>query len=410
MATFAASSHVGTFSALRDSNFRLYFFGQLVSISGTWMQTVAQGWLVFHLTGSELWLGIVACAAGLPSLLFSPFAGVVVDRISRRTLLIATQAGFMVLALILTALTFANTVQVWHVVALAFGTGILGALDAPARQAFVKDIVGAESLTSGIALNSMTFNGARIVGPTLAAILLREVGPGWCFFFNGISFLAVLIALLLISARGEPSMTSGQNPLKLLREGIVYSRNHEVILPLLLMSAVSCIFVVNLVTLLPAYAATVLNSPIDAYSTMSITQGVGAVIGGLLVAHMGAIYGRGRVAVMMMVLMCVSAFGLSLSVTIPMAAFFGGLYGLSLVTFFISLNTTIQSIVPDAFRGRVLSLYTLTFMGLSPFGALALGSAAEHIGTADALTWLAVISGVLGLAIVLRWRHVWALR
>jgi MFS family permease len=407
MASIAAN---GTFSALRDSNFRLYFFGQLVSISGTWMQTVAQGWLVFHLTRSELWLGIVACAAGLPSLFFSPFAGVIVDRVSRRSLLIATQIVYMLLAFVLAALTFANVVQVWHVVALAFVTGVMNAVDAPARQAFVKDMVGSESLTSGIALNAMTFNGARIIGPALAGLLLAQVGAAWCFFFNGVSFFAVLIALLLMSVRVQPGVISNASPLKLMREGLAFSRRHEFILPLLLMSAVACLFVVNLVTLLPSFAAVVLNSPIDAYSALNTAQGIGAVIGGSAVAYLGRQYGRGRVAIFMMLLMSFSAFGLSRVNTVPLAAIWAGIYGLSVVSFFISLNTTIQTIVPDAFRGRVLSLYTLTFMGLSPFGALVLGSVAEHIGTANALSWVAILTGILGIGIVLRWRQVWTLR
>lgn len=409
MASLAQPSG-GTFSALRYSNFRWYFSGQLVSISGTWMQTVAQGWLVFHLTQSELWLGIVACAAGLPSLLFSPVAGVIVDRISRRTLLIVTQTAFMALALILAALAFADMVQVWHVVVLAFFTGAMGALDAPARQAFVKDIVGPDSLTSGIALNSMTFNASRIVGPALAGLLLAKVGPAWCFLLNGISFVAVLFALMMMHVDTPVRPANGVSPLKLLRAGVAFSRRHDVILPLLLMSAVSCVFVVNIVTILPAFAAVVLNSPVNAYSTLSIAQGIGAVIGGGVVTYLGKQLGRGRVAAVMMMLMAASAFALSFTTSVPAASALIGVYGFSLVTFFISLNTTIQSVVPDEFRGRVLSLYTLTFMGLSPFGALVLGSIANTLGTPSAMAWVSAINGLLGAAILLRWRHVWHLR
>src|SRR5579859_3682164 len=182
-------------SALRHRNFQLYFGGQLVSTSGTWMQTVAQSFLVFELTQSELWLGVVACAAGLPALVLSPFAGVIVERSARRRLLIFTQSAQMILAFILSVLTFTNTVQVWHVVVLALLLGVVNSIDAPARQSFVIDMVGREDLSSGIALNSLMFNLSRVVGPTAAGLALATVGTAWCFFLNGVSFLAVIISL-----------------------------------------------------------------------------------------------------------------------------------------------------------------------------------------------------------------------
>jgi MFS family permease len=402
-AKLASISQTGTFSALRYSNFRLYFGGQLVSISGSWMQTVAQGWLVFHITQSELWLGIVACAAGLPSLLFSPFAGVWVDRMSRRTLLILTQSAQMLLALALAYLTFADVVQVWHVVVLAFMTGITNAVDAPARQAFVRDMVGTECVSSGIALNSMTFNGARIVGPAIAGVVLAKFGPGWCFLLNGISFLAVLLMLGIMDVQGETFSKTNTSQLKLLREGFSYSRKHEIILPLLLLSTITCVFLVNLMTILPAFADLVLHSPVDGLSLLSTAQGVGAVFSAILMAWLARRLGRGHVVVMTIVMMTASGFALSQTNVLPLAALLIAIFGFSMILFFITINTMLQSVVSDIFRGRVLSLYTLTFMGLSPFGALAMGFLASAVGTPEALAIYAILNGVLSVWVLLRW-------
>lgn len=367
------------------------------------MQIVAQGWLVFHITQSELWLGIVACAGGLPSLLFSPFAGVWVDRMSRRTLLILTQGAQMILALALAYLTFANVVQVWHVVVLAFLTGITNAVDAPARQAFVRDMVGTECVSSGIALNSMTFNGARIVGPAIAGVVLAKFGPGWCFLLNGISFLAVLFMLGIMHVEGETFTKSSASQLRLLREGVSYSRQHGIILPLLLLSTITCVFLVNLVTVLPAFADLVLRSPVDGLSLLSTAQGVGAVFAALLMAWLARKLGRGHVVVLTVIMMSASGLALSQTQAMSLAALFIAIFGFSMILFFITINTMLQSIVPDIFRGRVLSLYTLTFMGLSPFGALAMGLLASGAGTPQALAIYAVLNGVLSAWVLLRW-------
>jgi MFS family permease len=396
----------GIFSALNHTNFRLYFGGQLVSVSGTWMQTVAQGWLVFHLTQSALWLGIVACAAGLPSLLVSPFAGVVVDRTSRRNILVATQTVQMLLAFTLAFLTFADLVQVWHVVALAFILGITNAFDAPARQTFVKDMVGPENLISGISLNSMMFNTARILGPSAAGIALASLGAGWCFFINGASYLAVIGSLLLMKVPVNIKRGSSVSPLQQLRDGLRFSRSHETIKPLLLLSAVTSILCINIVTLLPAFAAIVLHSPIDGFSTLSITQGIGAVAGGLLAVYVSR-YGRGRVVAAMVILLSASVFMVSRMTGVLPSAFLMAIVGFSMILFFVTINTMLQSEIPDEYRGRVLSLYTLTFFGLAPFGALFLGSLADAIGTPDAIAVYAVLNGVLAIAILACWPALW---
>ncbi len=399
-------TYSSAFSALSHSSFRLYFIGQLVSVSGTWMQTVAQGWLVFQLTRSELWLGIVACAAGLPSLLASPFAGVLVERLPRRNILIVTQTVQMLLAFTLAFLTFSNLVQVWHVVILAFILGITNAFDAPARQTFVKDMVGPDDLASGISLNSLIFNTARVFGPTAAGIALATVGAAWCFFLNGASFLAVIVSLILMTVPAAKRRVLRESPFHQLLDGLRFARRHDTIKPLLLLSAVISIFAVNVVTLLPAYAATVLNSPVRGYSILTTAQGIGAVCAGLIVFFVSR-FGRGRVISATFFLLCTCVLIISRMTAILPAAVFMGIYGFSLILTFVTMNTMIQTELPDEYRGRVLSMYTLTFFGLAPFGALALGQLATMIGTPDALALDGILNGVLGLAILARWPALW---
>jgi MFS family permease len=391
-----------TLSALRFPNFRLYFLGQLVSLSGTWMQIVAQGWLVFHLTQSELSLGVVACASGLPALLLSPFAGVIVDRFPRRTILLISQSAQMMLALILAALTFANAVQVWHIVTLAFFLGMVNAIDAPSRHAIIFDLVGHDDLPSGIALNSIMFNGSRVVGPVAAGIALTQVGPAWCFLLNGLSFLAVIFMLFIIQIPNLTRNSSEFHPLTRLKEGLHFSRHHETIAPMLVLAAVAGIFSANVSTLLPAFADTVLHSPKEAYAAMTTSTGLGAVFSAVVMAYLGRRFGRGRVVTAMAVVVLVATLLVSHTTSINAAVLLMGVFGFGIILQFVTVNTLIQNEIPDEFRGRVMSLYTLTWFGLSPFGALALGLTAQTIGTPNAIALYAMIGGVFGLLIL--WR------
>ncbi|MBI5671048.1 MAG: MFS transporter [Chloroflexi bacterium] len=395
-----------TLAALRYPNFRLYFIGQLVSLSGSWMQIIAQGWLVFQLTREELWLGIVACAAGLPSLLLSPFAGVIVDRVPRRRLLLISQTAQMSLAFILAALTFAGVVQVYHIVLLAFLLGVTNALDAPARQTIIVDLVGHDDLTSGIALNAIMFNSSRIFGPAAAGLLLIQVGPAWCFFFNGVSFLAV-IAMLLIMRVGVAAPSAGSlSPLRRLKDGLRFSRRHPTIAPILLLAVVASTTTSNISTLFPAFADIVLHSPADGYATISMAMGVGAVSAAVSMTMLGKLFGRGAVISAMVVFVPVVSLMISQTTSVPVAAFFIALLGFGIILQFVTMNTLIQSEVPDEFRGRVMSLYTLTFFGLAPFGALLLGGLANALGNPAAIALYGLVGGVLSVWVVLRFPRV----
>lgn len=395
------------FSAMRHSDFRWYFFGQLISISGTWMQSVAQGWLVFELTHSEFALGVVAFAAGIPSLLLSPFAGVLVDRFPRRNILLWTQTIQMILAFILAILVFAGTVQVWHITLLAFLLGMTRCVDAPARQSFIKDMVGTDDMSSGITLNSIMVNGGRVVGPALAGGLLISVGAGWCFFINGATFLAVLVSLLVIHPRFHSVGAGHGSPLGQMREGLAFSRQHETILPLLLLAAVGSVFAANTITLLPALADTVLHAPVNGLSTLSITQGIGAVIAGLMLTMLVNRYGHGRVVSIMVLLLSVTMILLARTAVLEISGLLMAIYGFAFVLFFVNTNTMIQHEVPDEVRGRVMSLFTLTFLGLTPMGALVIGWLANIIGTPETLIICGIINGALGSLIVAHWRGVW---
>ncbi|MHB8626206.1 MAG: MFS transporter [Aggregatilineales bacterium] len=405
VATDSLSAKPGTFAALRYYNFRLYFGGQLVSTSGTWMQTVAQSALVFDLTQSALWLGIVACAAGLPSLLLSPFAGVIVERVPRRRILVFTQSAQMILAFALSALVLTQVVQVWHIVVLALLLGMTNAIDAPARQAFVIDMVGREDLSSGIALNSLMFNLSRVVGPTAAGLALATVGAGWCFFLNGASFLAVIVSLFFMHITPTDRRITSLSVVKQLREGLRFAGTHATIGPLLLLALSASMFASNASTLFPAFAGEVLKSPDQAYAALVTANGIGAVLAAAFVTWLGRRFGRGRMLAIMAVVDCLAT-GL-LAVTgnpdhISPTLFLGTIYGFSLILQFVTMNTLIQTEVPDDFRGRVSSLYTLTFFGAAPFGALFLGLAAQGLGTPVTLLGSAVIGGLLNVLILAR--------
>lgn len=384
-ASSLSAPRVGAFAALQSANFRLYFIGQLISTSGTWMQTIAQGFLVFQLTQSELMLGLVACAAGLPMLCVAPFAGVIVEGMSRRRVMLFTQTVQMMLAFILAALVLTNTVQVWHIMVLAILLGLTNAFDAPARQTLVSDLVGLDRLASGIAVNSIIINGSRVFGPTLAGIMLATVGVAWCFFLNGVSFLFVLVTLLLLRITPSDRPRVMLSPLEQLREGLQYARQHEVVFPLLMLAAGGGFFCWATLSLFPAFADVVLGSPKNGYAIMSAANGFGAVFAGLFLSMINQRFGRGRVLSVAGPLTGIFIALTSRTTTIPAAAIMSAGFGFCAVTFFVTINTSIQLVIPNTFRSRVLALYTLMMLGLNPFGALLLGSIAERIGNPNAL-------------------------
>jgi MFS family permease len=365
--------------ALRHRNFQLFFSGQLISLIGTWMQTVAQSWLVYQLTGSSLKLGAVGFASQIPVFLVAPIGGTVADRVNRHRIVIATQVASMILAFILAALTLTHTVKVWHIFVLAALLGVVNAFDIPGRQSFLVDMVGRDDLMNAIALNSSMFNGARVIGPAIAGILLVKIGEGGCFLANGISYIAVIMGLLMMKVECKPRSKS-DSPIDDIIEGFRWvSRTGPIRALLLLLGLVSLVGMPYTV-LMPVFADHVLHAGARGLGTLMGFTGVGALLGALTLAMRSGVKGLGR-----LVWICCAGFGISL-----IAFSFSKLLWLSAVLlipvgFFIMLqmacsNTLIQAMVPDALRGRVMALYSMMFMGMAPFGALLGGAMADRMG------------------------------
>lgn len=381
----ATALHRRTFAALRHRNFRLFWFAQLVSLTGTWMHAVAQGWLVLELTGQPFWLGAVAAANSLPVLAFSLFGGVAADRLPKRSLLLATQAASAVLALTLGLLVFTGQVQVWQVLVIAVGLGTANALDLPARQSFIVEMVGREDLLNAIALNSFTFNAARVVGPAVAGAIVAAAGTATCFLVNAASFAPVLVALALM--RGLPATRpgTGSSVLEHLREGFAYAARERRFQGLIALVAAGSFFGFPCVTLLPAFARDVLHTDARGYGILMAMTGIGAVVSALAIAGReksgvggGVVVGAGLVFGAALVIFAASR---SFLTAVPLLALAGG----GMVAQAASANTLVQAAVPDALRGRIMSMFTLVLMGAMPLGNIVIGALAGAVGTTAAI-------------------------
>ncbi|MEZ4867296.1 MAG: MFS transporter [Caldilineaceae bacterium] len=391
-----------TFAALRHRNFRLYVSGQLISGMGTWMQIIAQGWLVYQLSKSELMLGVVGFASAIPALIITPWGGVVVDSVPRRKLLVITQSFAMLLAFVLSFLTFTGVVQVWHVIVLAALLGVNNAFDGPARQAFVVEMVAREDMANAIALNSMTFNGSRILGPAIGGLLLAAVGSAWCFFWNGVTFLAVIAGLLAMRLPPFQKPAVKRSPWQQLRSGVLYANSIPQVRALLVMAFILSCFGITYSTILPAFVDRVLQQGAAAFGVINTATGIGAIITAFLIARYGEGGKRGQwltnFAIGFPLVLCLFAFNRSY----PLALGLGVLLGMGFMGQFTLINTLLQTNITDDMRGRVMSLYTLTFFGLTPFGNLAMGAVAERWGLSEAIAGSALIAMVLSIILVLK--------
>lgn len=369
-----------TFIALRHPNFRLWFIGQVISLIGTWMQATAQGYLVYELTNSSAYLGAVAFANGLPTLFFSTFGGLIADRISKRKMIIITQSSMMVLAFILAILSFTGWVQAWHIIILAFLLGIANAFDAPARQAFIVEMVSREDLANAIALNSTIFNLGTLVGPSAAGLIYAWLGPSWCFTINGISFIGVIGALLLMKLQSEPVVSVSRSALKNLKEGFQFVLKEPRIRLILVYVGLVSIFGFSLLTLVPAWAVKILGGDVRTNGWLLSARGAGSLVGALMVAYVGSKATRHRIWQFGWYLMPVALVGFGLLRWVPGSLLVLAVMGWGLMTVLNISNALIQSYVPDHLRGRVMSVYVLVFMGTSPIGSLLAGSVAAKFG------------------------------
>lgn len=366
--------------ALRHRNFQLFFGGQLISLVGTWMQMVAQAWLVYRLTGSSLLLGTVGFAGQFPVFLLSPAGGVVADRHSRHRIVIATQTFSMLLAFILAGLTLAGRVQVWHIVVLAVLLGVVNAFDIPARQAFLVEMVGKEDLMNAIALNSSMFNGARVIGPAVAGLLVASIGEGWCFFANAVSYLAVIAGLLLMQIGRVPGAGQAGSPLAHIVEGFRFVRHTAPVRALLSLVGLVSLVAMPYTVLMPIFADQILHGGARGLGLLMGATGVGALAGALALAARSGLRGLGR-----LVALSSAGFGSSLILFASSRWFWLSLVllvpaGFAMMLQMASTNTLIQAMVPDRLRGRVMAAYSMMFMGMAPIGALLAGAVANTLG------------------------------
>ena len=399
-----ASRLPNAFRALRHRNFQLFFAGQFISLTGTWMQSVAQSWLVYRLTGSVVLLGLIGFASQIPVFLLTPIGGATADRYNRHKILLITQSAAMLFAFVLAILTLTGTVQIWHLFVIAAFFGIANAFDIPTRQAFAVDMVGKEDLINAIALNSSMFNGARIIGPAIAGILVAAVGEGWCFFGNAASYIAVIAGLLMMRITPEVRPRKGSTFANI-AEGFGYVIKTKPILALLVLLGLVSLMGMPYAVLMPIFADQILGGGSSTLGFLMGASGTGALIAALLLATRKHVFGLGR-----WVVFACGAFGIaivlfSFSQNFYLSALLLVPAGFSMMTQMSSSNTLIQAMIPDELRGRVMSVYSMMFMGLAPIGALLAGSLAGLIGAPETVALGGAVCILGALVFGLKFSH-----
>ena len=398
---------LSAFPAFESPNFRRYFPGQVISMIGTWIQMVAQGWLVLEITGSAFDVGLAAAASTLPTLFLSLFGGVLVDRYPRRTILLWTQSSAMVLAFVLGLFAVTGTVTIWVILLLSFLLGCVNALNVPALQAFLSEIVEREHLASAIAMNSAIYNGSRVIGPAIAGILISATGTGTAFLVNGVSFFAVIISLLSMKdAQKAPAAKISQHPLQAIRDGLNYSWEHPVIRTSILYIAVISIFAWSYVTMLPFIAKHTFHMDASGMGYLYGVSGLGSVVGTVLVSIYASKIDRLVFIAGGTILFALALIGFTMTTFLPSALVFLFLAGFGLVSAVSTLSATIQSTVDDRFRGRVMSLYMMVFMGFMPIGNLEIGYLSEHFGTGVAIRLGCMVTILAAIVLVFSSRRV----
>lgn len=375
-----------TFGAMRHRNFRLFFVGQLISVIGIWMQSTALQWLVYNLTGSQASLGLVTFIGFLPVLLLSLFMGVITDQFPRRRILLFTQSWFMLLAGVLALLTGLGLVQYWHILALSLLLGIGNALDMPARQAFVVEMVDEDKrdVLNAVSINSALFNVARIIGPAIGGLVVAAYGEALAFAFNSFSYLAVILALLVMQLPPNPRLASRAHPIERMKDGFRYMAGERDILGLVVMVAGFSFVGFGVLTLVPVFAKDILQIGAEGFGSLLSWQGIGALTGALLLVFLGERIQKGRLLLGSRLLLGPALVGLAFSRTPGLSMALMAVIGFSLITQLVLTNTLIQMIAPDDLRGRVLSAYTWALGGFYPLGSLLMGFLGDQIGAPTA--------------------------
>jgi MFS family permease len=382
------------FSSLRSHNYRLYFFGQGISLIGTWMQNIALSWLVYRLTGSVFLLGLIGFTSQIPTFILTPFTGVLTDRHNRLKIMTIAQVFFMLQALTMALLVLLNLIAVWHIIVLSIVFGIISAFDAPARQSLVVDLIdNPKNLGNAIALNSALFNGARLIGPAIAGIIIAVAGEGICFLLNTASFIAVIIALLLIRIPAKQVITQNSDFKKSFSEGFHYTFRSVPIRTLIILLAILSLFAFPFMVLLPAYAKEILHGSSDTLGFLMSGMGAGALLGAIIMAARKTVLGLGKIISINIGLLGLAVVLSSFSQTMLFSLivlFFGGL---SMILSLAAINTMLQTIADEDKRGRVMSFYAMALMGTQPIGNLLAGTIASGIGIRHTL----LIGGIIAM-------------
>jgi MFS family permease len=367
--------------SLRNRNYRLFFTGQGLSLIGTWMQNLALSWLIYRLTNSPLYLGIVGFSSQIPTFIVAPFGGVLADKWDRKRILMATQFLEMLQAFAVTILAMTGTIQTWHIIALSAFLGIINGFDMPARQAFVYELVdNRNDLPNAIALNSLIFNGARLIGPTIAGILIAATGEGICFLINAISFIPVLVAFAAMKIGPRKTPAHNGPLLSGLKDGIGYAFGFVPIKAILILLAFIGLVAMPYVVLMPVFARDILSGDSKTLGFLMAASGTGAVAGALFLASQKTVR---RLSSIILSSLCIFAVGViifSMSRTLWFSLIMMTLVGFGLMVLIASINTLLQTIVDDDKRGRIMSLYSMAFIGMAPFGSLLAGAVAHSIG------------------------------
>lgn len=386
-----------TFSALRHRNFRLFFSGQLISLIGTWMQNTAQGWLVYELTGSKWLLGAVAAVNTAPMLLFSIWGGSIADQHSKRNIVIWTQAAMMVLAFTFAGLVLSRHITTWEILVVAGLRGLAMAFDMPARQSFMVEMTSREDLMNAISLNSSMVNGARVIGPSVAALLMARIGIGWCFFVDGVSYLAVIGGLAMMRLPKFVKPERRGSAMEHVLEGFSYVWKHRRMKTLLILFAIVGVFGWSYSVLMPAFATDVLHTGAGGYGALLSANGIGALVGALTVAAIGH-----KVSRRFLVFGGLSVF----SITLLLLAFVHNFYlalillgvgGWGMLLFFSTTNTMLQTSSSDEMRGRVMGIWALVFGGMMPVGGLEAGSLSHYYGVPWTIATGAIVCAAAAL-------------
>jgi len=372
--------------ALSSRNYRLFLAGQGISLVGTWMQQVAMSWLVYRLTGSVLLLGVTGFAGQIPNFLLAPLAGVVADRWNRRPLLIITQSIAMAQAILLSVLVLTGAIQVWQIIALSVLLGVANSFDIPIRQSFVIELMDRkEDLSNAIALNSSMVNSARLIGPALAGVLVATFGEGICFLMNGVSYLAVILALVAMRLAPSPARATKSNILNELREGFSYAFGFKPIRCILALLGLVSLMGMPYSVIMPVFVKEVLHGNARTFGFLIATTGLGALTGTIYLASRQSVRGLGRVIASAACLFGAGIIGFALTRTLVLSLACLALVGFGGMAMVASSNTVLQTLVEDDKRGRIMSLFSMSFVGITPIGSLLIGALAERIGVQHAL-------------------------